>query len=73
MLNYLKQFDYFNIPIRLRFNGQDNHNTLLGLILTWMMIGLIIFLFYFFGKQMIEKQQPQLNTIERIDSNPEPI
>ncbi len=54
MLRNLKKLDYFNTPIRLRFNGYDNHYTLLGFILTLLLVGVFFFISYYFGKEMYE-------------------
>ena len=54
MLRHIKKLDYFNTPIKLRFNGYDNHYTFLGFVLTLLLMGVFIFISYYFGKEMIE-------------------
>ncbi len=54
MLKNLKKFDYFNTPIRLRMNGYDSHYTYLGFMFTLILLGLLIFISFYFGKEMIE-------------------
>jgi hypothetical protein len=49
MLENLKKLDYFNIPIKLRFNGNDNHYSILGMFLTIILSGVFIIISYYFG------------------------
>ena len=58
------KLDYFNIPIRLRFNGLENHYTQAGLIFTSILLILFAFFSYFFGREMYQNKQPQLSSIE---------
>ena len=45
----------------------------MGFILTIIALGVLVFISYFFGKQIYEKKEPQISSFDRFVSNPEKI
>ncbi len=53
MIN-LKKLDYFNTPVKLRFNGFESHYTNIGLLFSLIIFFVFLFVTYSFGKEMFE-------------------
>ncbi len=69
----LIQVDLFFFRISLRFDGKNAHRTSLGVLCSISVMAIFLFSVYFFGRDMIEKKQPEINTIQKFDPNPDQI
>ena len=70
MIFLIKKLDIFTIKSELRFKKKTDHQTILGGILTMILIILMILSLISFGSEVIKKQLPETNIGEEYDIYP---
>ncbi|EAR86274.1 transmembrane protein, putative (macronuclear) [Tetrahymena thermophila SB210] len=68
--NALKQVDMYGQSIQLNLNKKNKYNTVFGGILSIFIFELFLVGCWFFGKELIYKQNPQVISQQRVVDNP---
>ncbi len=59
--------------MRIQVNGYDSHRTYGGVLLTIFLLATATFITYFFGRDVLERKQPEVASLEEYVNDPEPI
>lgn len=69
----LLRFDILFMPVKLRFNSKDVHRTWIGTFFSLIILMIFVASAYFFGKDIIERKQPDSTNIWKNELLPENI